>query len=126
MAVVIDWGLIVGNKTVDDGGYVGDLMNLAKVHIDKSVTDNRITKAQAGEVYVTMISAAITGGINFGIEKQLKETQITGSLIDNELSVIKAQLGAWTAIFNSGKYDDIPEMVGKSDIDAAYDVLKAL
>lgn len=76
MAVLIDWGLIVGSKTVDDGGYVGDLMNLAKGHIDKSVIDNRITKAQAGEVYVTMISAAISGGISFGMDKQLKEADI--------------------------------------------------
>ena len=68
MALV--WDDIVGKSTLEDGGYVGDLMSVARVHIDASVKANRLRQDQAGEVYASMIQNSIQTGVQFAIDKE--------------------------------------------------------
>ena len=66
----MSWDEIVGSKTIDDGGYVGDLMTLARAHIDASVTGGRLTKSEAGQVYASMIQNSIQTGIRYAVDKE--------------------------------------------------------
>ena len=72
----IVWSDIVGTSTVDDGGFVGDLLALARAHVDDAVSKNELTSEQAGAVYTEMIPSAFQNAINFGMQEQLMEAQI--------------------------------------------------
>ena len=67
---MLDWTDVVGQQTIDDGGYVGDLLKVARAHIDASVASNRLTQNQAGQVYATMVDSAIKTGVQYAIEKE--------------------------------------------------------
>lgn len=75
----IQWSDIVGDKTIDNGGYVGDLMTIARNHIDDAVSKQKLTNAQAGEIYAAMIPSAFQNGIGFAMQEELTEAKI-----DNE------------------------------------------
>lgn len=68
--MALDWNAIIGDKTLDNGGYVGDLMEVARQHIDKSVAANRLTQDAAGQVYASMIQNSIQTGVQFAIDKE--------------------------------------------------------
>ena len=76
MPVNLEWVDVVGQTTVEDGGYVGDLMATARSHIAEALRKNEITQAQAGEVYTAMIPAAFQSGIEYALKEQLTEAQI--------------------------------------------------
>jgi len=78
----IKWSDIVGNCTVSDGGYVGCLMQLASAHINAAVEASRITQDHAGEVYTTMIPAAMQHGIGFAMQDELTEAEIEKALAE--------------------------------------------
>ena len=82
MAANLDWTSVVGQKTVTNGGYVGDLMTTARAHIAEAVRKNEITQAQAGEVYTAMIPAAFQAGLEFILKEQLAEAQIDATVAD--------------------------------------------
>jgi len=71
------WSDIVGDKTITAGGFMGDLLTIARVHVDKAVDDNRLTQTQAGEIYTAMIPAAMQEAVRFVLDEKLKEAQIT-------------------------------------------------
>ena len=68
-----DWDTIVSEKSINDGGFVGDLLTLARAHIDDAVTNNEITQEQAGMIYTEMIPSAFKEGINYFLQiKQIR------------------------------------------------------
>ena len=87
---VINWDEIVGKCTLNDGGYIGCLMTLASAHIDDAVTASRITQAQAGEVYISMVPAAMENGINFAMQDELTEAEIEKAIA--ETTVIQQKI----------------------------------
>lgn len=68
--MAVSWDSIIGDKTLLSGGYVGDLLTIARAHIDDAVANNRLTHAQAGEIYTAMIPAAMQNGISFELENE--------------------------------------------------------
>ena len=70
MAIGIGWNDIIGDKTLIAGGYVGDLLTVARAHIDDALNKNHITQAQAGEIYTAMIPSAFQNGIGFEVEQE--------------------------------------------------------
>ena len=70
------WSDIVGEKTIEDGGFVSDLLSVARAHVDDALKKNRLTQSQAGEIYTAMIPSAFQNAINFGMTEQLVEAQI--------------------------------------------------
>jgi len=113
MAVDIKWSNIVGAGTVDDGGYVGDLMTIASAHIQDAMVKQQITQAQAGEIYTAIIPSAFQNGMGFELQKTDMKHSLNRQLLDT-------QLGAWTSIFNSGKADNVPDMVSNTSLEAQY------
>lgn len=90
MAVDLNWASFVGSKTIEDGGYVGDLLTIASAHIDNAVTTNRLTTQQAGEIYTAMIPSAFQNALKFGLEEYMVEAQITD--VEANIALKEAQL----------------------------------
>jgi len=126
MATSIDWADIVGAGTIADGGKVGDLLNVARAHIDDAVATNRLTQAQAGEVYTALIPAAISGGIEFVMKEQLVSKQTDKEIMGIVTALLGTQLGAWSSAFNGGKIDNIPGMLENADIKDAFDIARGI
>lgn len=72
----IHWDSIVGNKTLEDGGYFGDLMTLGRAHIEKSKDNGELTEQDAGQVYSALMTTAIQQSINFELTEDLREREI--------------------------------------------------
>ena len=79
--MALDWNDVIGEKTLDNGGFIGDIMTVARAHIDASVAANRLTQAQAGEVYSAMIQSAIQTGVKYSVDEEtIKLSLITSTL----------------------------------------------
>lgn len=74
------WKDVVGAATVTDGGYVGDLLKLARAHVDEAIKNNELTQSDAGQIYTAMIPAAFQNGIMFALEEELTEAKISSEL----------------------------------------------
>lgn len=68
MATNINWDNLVGSKTIAAGGYIGDLMTVARAHVQDALTKNEITQAQAGEIYTAMIPSAFQTGLAYSMK----------------------------------------------------------
>lgn len=104
----IVWGDIVGSLIVGDGGYVGDLLALARDHIDDAVSNNELTVEQAGEIFTAMIPAAFQNAIHFGMNEQLLEAQIDSAVSAAASAGVKSKL-------------DLAELIAKLDKEYGYD-----
>jgi hypothetical protein len=82
MTVPIDWTKIVGAKTTDDGGYAGDLMELALAHLSGARDRNQLTDDQVGEVYASVINTAINAAIGYELKVAATEAS-TNELVLN-------------------------------------------
>jgi len=76
MADLIDFDNIVGDSTVADGGYAGQLIELIGAHVDESIVKNRITQAEAGAIYVQTLPAMVKEAVTFELDKEVKENEI--------------------------------------------------
>jgi len=65
-----NWVALTGDKTVTGGGYVSDLMTVARAHVADAITKNEITQAQAGEVYTALLPSAMQTALAF-VAKEL-------------------------------------------------------
>ena len=82
MAADIIWSDVVGAGTLADGGHIGDLLKIARAHVDDAVRQNRLTQKDARQVYTAMIPAAIQNAMKFVMDEQLLESQIDKSVAD--------------------------------------------
>ena len=80
------WSDVVGTGTLADGGRVGDLMKLAFAHVANEMDENRLTQAEAGQVYSAMVPAAFQHAISFTMNEELTEANITKSIADAEIA----------------------------------------
>lgn len=64
-----NWKALTGDKTLINGGYVSDLMTVARAHVADAITKNEITQAQAGEVYTALLPAAMQTALTFLVKE---------------------------------------------------------
>ena len=83
----LSWENVVGDKTIESGGYTGDLLELGRKHLDEAAKNGRITAEEYGKVISTMISSAYTQAIRFELDRALREAEIdiAYAKLDNEL-----------------------------------------
>jgi hypothetical protein len=62
-----NWEDIVGAKTIDDGGYIGDILTLGRAHIKSAKAKGEITNQEAGVIYSSLMTAAIKDSIYYGL-----------------------------------------------------------
>ena len=105
------WKKIVGeDHTVNDGGYIGDLLTLARSHIDEALQNGELTASEAGQVFTALIPAAFQWGIQY----------------DNRtLELLKIQLQTWSTTYNSGKADNLTKLISDVELEKTYDEVKA-
>lgn len=60
-----DWEPIVGDKTLDDGGRVGDLLAIARVHLEDAKLKGELREQDAGEAYSNAILQSFQSAIAF-------------------------------------------------------------
>jgi len=79
-----DWDSVVGEKTLEDGGKVGDLLLLTRAHLKDAKRKGEVTERMAGEVYSAAITEAIRSAITFelGAPKARVETCLLKAQID--------------------------------------------
>jgi hypothetical protein len=90
------WSDIVGSKTYEDGGMVGDLLELGKAHID--TIEEKLTQDNVGQVYAALIQTAIQTGVQTALQKEalnkdlvLKEENI--KLAEEKVQTMKLMNG---------------------------------
>ncbi len=136
----ITWDSIVGDQTINSGGYVGDLLTLARAHVDAAIKNNELTKEAAGQVYTALIPAAIQNGIGFAMQEQLTEAKIAveedklvtsatqrdlivrqkeGFDDDAKNKLLKQQLDSWSVAYSVAKdANAIPDSIKVNPIDS--------
>ncbi|MCK5848973.1 MAG: hypothetical protein KAH01_07255 [Caldisericia bacterium] len=60
-----DWDSVVGLRTLENGGMVGDLLKVVRAHIEEAKNNGEITENGAGEAYATGIMEAMKNAITF-------------------------------------------------------------
>jgi len=68
---MVKWENIVGEGTVQNGGYVGDLLTIARAHVDAALRNNELTANEAGKVFTAMIPAAFQNAIDFELKEDI-------------------------------------------------------
>ncbi len=88
----VDWSAIVGNKTLEDGGHFGDLMELGRLHIEDSKYKGELTEQDAGQVYGALMTTAITQSINFELVRALRDMEVCNveNTIENDKCLAEA------------------------------------
>lgn len=71
----INWSDIVGEKTLENGGYMGDLMYVAREHLNDALENGELLKKNIGSVYSAIIPNMAGKAIEFALRKNLTETQ---------------------------------------------------
>lgn len=97
MAEIVDWSKVIGDKTLEDGGYVGDLMAVARVHLADAKSKGELTVSEVGESYVAMIPGAFEHAIQYSLAEGLTNSKLvteekSQSIIDNENAIKEAKL----------------------------------
>jgi len=91
MAVDILWSDVIGTATIEDGGYIGDLLTLARAHVNAAIVANEITQAEAGQVYTAMIPAAMQNGIGFAMQEAITEEKVALTEAQTALAIRQAK-----------------------------------
>ena len=87
---VPEWDRVVGDKTIENGGKVGDLMLLTRAHIKDAKKKGEITEKTAGDVYSTMIAEAMRNAITF--ELGLYKAQLETCLLKTQIGEINKKI----------------------------------
>ena len=79
MASRIDFGNIVGDSTVDNGGNAGKLLALVMAHLAVAKSNNQLTASEVGAIYAASISNAINVALEFELKRDLSILEYTAS-----------------------------------------------
>ena len=82
--MAVNWFNVAGNKTIEDGGYAGDLMKVARAHIEEAKAKGEITQQEAGQIYSSMIPSAFQTALQFEMQKE-------GADLDNEIKLVQRE-----------------------------------
>ncbi len=85
----IQWSNIVGDMTLDAGGYVGDMMTVARAHVNDAKAKGEITQAQAGEIYTAMIPSAFQNGLTFELQDLLTELKVQSEELSLKIGAVE-------------------------------------
>ncbi len=136
MAVDILWSDVIGTATIDDGGYIGDLLTLARAHVNAAIVANEITQAEAGQVYTAMIPAAMQNGIGFAMQEAITEEKVAlteaqtalairqakGFDDDAKQKLLKQTLDSWSVAYSVAQdANSIPDTIKVNVIDSITD-----
>ena len=85
-----DWDNVIGDASLEDGGYIGDILDLTRAHIDDAKTNGELTEADAGKAYSTAIIEAVKEAVRF--EVQEGKTKLEMCLLQAQADKIRADI----------------------------------
>ena len=103
----INWADIVGDSTVVSGGYIGDLLTLARAHVDAAIKAGELTQETAGEIYTAMIPSAFQQGIAYAMSEELTIAAIdkaASEALSAEAQLVNERLIAGYHIDGNGEW----------------------
>jgi len=96
----LDWSRVVGDKTIEDGGFFGDLLTLSRAHINEALSNGELTESSAGEVFAQALVRSMEQAVMFELgyrktEAEIcaveNETQNKKDLTDTQIAQIKCE-----------------------------------
>ena len=131
--MAVSWSNVVGAKTLVDGGYAGDLLELTLVHLQEARDNNQLTEALVGEVYASTIATALNAAINFELQKEIAAEQLLTNVAQTALitrqtkgfdddakqKLLKQALDSWSVAYSVAKdANSIPDAIKVNPIDS--------
>ena len=71
-----EWPPIVGEKTLADGGHVGDLLELARVHLEDAKRKGELREQDAGAAYTAAILEAFKTAVTFELAYSKSQMEV--------------------------------------------------
>lgn len=71
-----NWDNVVGALTLSDGGMAGNLLTLARVHLEDSADKGELTEENVGQVYSAAIVESMKSAIMFELSKGKAQVEI--------------------------------------------------
>jgi len=84
----IDWINIVGSKKIDNGGMFGDLLQVARAHIEDGKQKGELTEQQAGNIYSQFMIQALAQVMQFELNRTKTLADI--SLVNEQIKEVQA------------------------------------
>jgi len=96
----IDIAKLVGNKRLQDGGVLGDILELLRVHVDDMIARQELDRTSAGAMYSQLINTALTGSLEwifkeaeFNQDDKKTTLDMVQQLYEIELAKMAVELG---------------------------------
>ena len=86
----VDWSNVVGDKTIDDGGFFGDLLHLTRVHLEDSKNKGELREADAGVAYSAAIMESMKEAIKFELNE--KKNQLELCFLQAQIDKLRADI----------------------------------
>ena len=120
-----DWYNVVGEKTLDNGGYFSDLLEIARAHLEDAKNRGELREQDAGVAYGTAIMDSMKEAINFELQEgktklelcylQAQIDKITSD-IANETCLAQAQCALLAEQTESEAMQNMPNGVLENQI----------
>lgn len=88
----INWDNIIGEKTLQHGGYIGDLMQITRAHVADSLEKGEVTQQEVGAIYGAMINNAFKEAINYELTEAIREQEILSAQAKIDLTLVQTEL----------------------------------
>ena len=129
---------IDNNYNVTGNGIFDDMMEAINSNIKAQYDAGRITGADYASVYLGAMQTAISQSAQIMLNKALVDAQVASeeaktaltTTQDNNaqkqitIDLLKIQAGSWTTIYNSGKADNVPDLLTNTEINSLFNNLK--
>jgi hypothetical protein len=88
----VDFSRVVGEKTVENGGFFGDLITLSRAHIADAKDSGELTEAAAGQVLAAAVIEAMKQAVIFELQYKKTEAETCGINRGTELKAEEVKL----------------------------------
>jgi len=123
-------GSLNGSNEWEGTGVFDVLIAAVNSNIEGQYNKGRITSTDFASVYLGGLQSVIAESIKYVLSEKQTEAQIDLLVTQNKSAettrvneILKTQLSGWSASFNGGKIDNIPSLVGNTDIKDTFEYL---
>ncbi len=86
----VDWTNIIGDKTLDDSGYFGDLLDVSIMHLEESMNKGQLKEAEVGIALGASIVESMKESIRFEISEN--KTQLELCFLQAQIDKLRADI----------------------------------
>lgn len=72
----VDWSNIVGDKTLENGGFFGDLLAVTRIHLEAAKNNGELREEDAGTAYATAIMESMKNAIHFELNEGKSQVEL--------------------------------------------------